>query len=188
MKPDLKSQSGFTFIEIIVAVSILSIISLTLYSMLNIGLGLWEHLDQNQWSHNDLQLIINRIGKDLRSTFFRSSTPDKYFFKGNMYQVEFFSREYETGNIRNVSYEFSPYDETLFLIVEEERIPLITQLERCNFYFYNSDFNYWDNYWDGKIQKKSPSMMRIEFAFKDVEEEYRFDFPIYIGQKGIGVK
>ncbi len=185
---NLKSQSGFTFIEVIVAVSILAIISLVLYSMLNIGLGLWEHLEQTHWSHNDLQLVVNKMGKDLRSTFYRSSTPERYPFKGNMYQVEFMTYDFETGNVRSVVYEFSPYDETLFLVMGEERVPLITELERLNFYFYHPDLEYWDNYWDGKFQKNQPSMVRMEFAFKDLEEEYRFDFPIFIGQKGIGVK
>lgn len=182
----VQREAGFTFIEIIVAMTILSIIILTLYSLLDVGFSFRDYIDKSRWNYSDIQLVVNRMEKDLRSTFFRSES-DRYPFKGNMYQVQFFQRQLAGGRVEEMLYEYSPYDQALFLVKGEQRIPLLTQLERCNFYFYHPEFGYWDNYWDAVDKKKLPSVVRIEFMLTGAETMYRFDFPIYIEQKGIGL-
>ncbi len=179
-----KSTNGFTFIEIIVAITILSIIILTLYSLMDLGFSFWDYIDNSRWSYTDLQMAVGRMAKDIRSTFYRSSS-DNYSFTGNMYQIQFCTRDFVTLETQQILYEYSPYDEAVFIIQGEERIPLLTQLESCNFYFYNSEYGYWDNYWDSTDQKKIPSMVRIEFIFTYAEDGYQYDFPIYVDQKGI---
>lgn len=183
----LHTESGFTFIEIIVAVTILSIIILTLYSLMDVGFSFWDYIDKARWNYSDIQLVVNRMEQDLHSTFFRANST-RYPFKGNMYQVEFYKRQMDDGKVVPVLYEYSPYDKALFLVKGENRIPLLAELERCNFYFYHPDFGYWDNYWDAIDQKKVPSAVCIEFMFTDSEDQYRYEFPIYIEQKGISVR
>ena len=178
------AQSGFTFIEIIVAVSILSIIILTLYSLMDVGFSFWDYIDKSRWSYTDIQMVINEMGKDFRCTFYPTNSP-RYPFKGNMYQVEFFTQELTSGEVSKLVYEYSPYDKTLFLHKGEDKIALLTDVEKCNFFFYHPDYGYWDNYWDSLDKKKIPSAVRLDFFFKDSEEEYKFDMPIYIGEKGI---
>ncbi|AZR72568.1 hypothetical protein BBF96_03710 [Anoxybacter fermentans] len=188
MSKILRSYSGFTFIEIIVAVTILSIIILTLYSLMDVGFSFWDYIDNSRWSYTDLQLAINKMEKDFRSTFFRSSSK-RYPFIGNMYQVRFFTRDFDSGRVDEILYEYSPLDETLFMVKNDQRIPLLTQIKRCNFYFYHPEYHYWDNYWHSDDKKRVPLMVRIEFTFTDQDDEvYRFDFPIYIERKGISEK
>lgn len=181
----LNSNSGFTFIEIIVAVTILSIIVLALYSLMDVGFSFWDYIDKSRWSNTDLQLIVNSLEKDLRSTYYRSSS-QRYPFKGIPYQIEFFSREFETGKVKKVLFEYSSYDQKLFIVKDDKKVNLLEEIKQCNFYFFNPKFGYWDNYWDSADKKQLPSMVRLEFTFTETEEQYRYDFPIYTEQKGIG--
>lgn len=182
----LRSGSGFTFIEIIVAVTILSIIILTLYSLMDVGFSFWDYIDKSRWSYTDIQMVVNKFGEDLRCTFFRPDST-RYPFKGNMYQVEFYTQG-TSGEVTKLTYEYSPYDRTLFLLKGKDKIALLTGLERCNLYFYHPDFAYWDNYWDSVDKKRIPSAVKLTFVFQDAKDyEYKYDLPIYIDQKGIGL-
>lgn len=185
----LNSESGFTFLEVIVAVTILSFIILTLYSLLHTGFSFMDYIDNSRWSYNDLQLVKNKMAKDFHSAFYRSGV-NRYNFKGTMYQAHFYTRTLESGQLKEIKYEYSSYDRALFLIKGDKRIPLIEEIKQCNFYFYNSQYKYWDNYWDTGLEETTtlPSMARIEFTFIDSGEKYTFDLPIYTGRKGISTK
>ena len=140
MIKDRRLEAGFTFIEIIVAMTIMAMIILAIFNLLNIGFSLGKYIDDSPWSDSELQLVLRRLAKDLRSTFYRSHSagfPERYPFTGNMYQVCFFSRSFGSEVVEHFCYQYSPYDQILYLQQGDKQIPLISDLERCNFYFYN---------------------------------------------------
>lgn len=188
MSEDRRLEAGFTFIEIIIAITILAMIILTVYNLLDMGLSFKDYIDNSHWSYHELQLVMGRMAKDLRSTFYRSQSegfPDKYPFTGNMYQVSFFSRSFDSEEVEHFFYQYSPYDQILYLHRGGKEIPLINDLARCNFYFYNGQHEYWDNYWDSKDKGQPPLLVRIEFVLNSSAQEFSFDFPIYVQQKGL---
>jgi hypothetical protein len=177
-----------TFIEVIVAMTIVSILILTLTSMLNVGFSFWDYIDHDRWTYSDIQRVVDQIGKDFRTIFFRSADPERFPFQGDMYQISFRNRDFKTGEVGALRYEYVPAEQTLYFVKGEQRVPLLTELERCNWYYFHPEFGYWDNYWDAKDKTIAPSAVRIEFNFVDEEDSYRYDFPIYIEQKGIRVQ
>lgn len=184
MSKVVKPNSGYTFIEVLIAVTILSIIILTLYSVLDIGLVFRKRIDKTNWSYTQLQQAIAKISKDFRTIFFRSSST-RYSFKGNMYQVSFFIKNFTSGKVEEVQYEYSPADTTLFFQKGAKRITIFTDLKQCNFSYYHPEYKYWDNYWDALEKQQLPQVVRIEFIYTYSEEKFTFDFPIYIEEKGI---
>lgn len=184
----LTRESGMTFVEIIIAMTILSILILTLTGMLQVGFSFWDYIDHSRWSYSDIQLVVDQMGKHFRTIYFRSADPERFPFKGDMYQVSFRNREFKTGEVGETRYEYIPAEQTLYFVKDEKRVPLLTEVERCNWYYFHPEFGYWDNYWDAKDKQRTPSAVRIEFTFVGEEDKYRYDFPIYIEQKGIRVR
>lgn len=188
MNKDKQLEAGFTFIETIVTITIMAIIVLALYSLLDIGFSFWDYVDNSHWSYSELQISLGRLAKDLRSTFYRTPPEgfsESYPFTANMYQVSFYARNFDSGEIEKFSYHYSPSEQILYIQQKGKQIPLLKELARWNFYYYNSQHGYWDNYWDSKDKKQPPGVVRIEFAFKSSTKEFSFDFPIYIQQKGL---
>jgi prepilin-type N-terminal cleavage/methylation domain-containing protein len=183
-----KRESGMTFVEVIVAMTIVSILILTLTSLLHVGFSFWDYIDHSRWTYSDIQLVVDQMGKDFRTIYFRSADPERFPFKGDMYQVNFRVRDFKTGQVGEMRYEYVPTEQILYFIKGESRVPLLEKLELCNWYYFHPEFGYWDNYWDAKDKKLAPSAARLEFTFVGEEGSYRYDFPIYIEQKGIRIR
>lgn len=182
------SESGMTFVEVVVAMTILSILVLTVTMMLRGGFSFWNYVDHERWSYSDIQLVVDQMGKNFRTLFFRSADPERYAFKGDMYQVSFWTRDFKTGEAGEMRYEFVPAEQILYFVKGDKRVPLLEKLERCNWYYFHPEFGYWDNYWDARDKKMTPLAVRLDFTFTGEADGYRFELPIYIEQKGIRVQ
>lgn len=58
---------GFTLIEILIAVSIFSVIAIALYTGFNAGIRVWRRAEQNMELHQSIRFFLGGIGKELRN-------------------------------------------------------------------------------------------------------------------------
>ncbi len=193
-------KNGFTFIELIVSISILAIIIASIYSAFNTGLRIYKKSSTGQ----DLQKIrtaLLKIDKELKGTFFFSKIP----FKGAASEV-IFSLVIVKQNIENtyiVSYyaEKDKNRDSYKLIRKEklftdnpqdekEEIKDIFSAVSIRFeYAYKSNDpskNYeWQEAW-GEEQKALPLAVRISFKIDDTGEIY--SKVIFLMQGALGSK
>jgi len=108
-----KSRGGFTFVELLIAVSILSVISLTVYSTLNNGVKIWRRIN-TAIPEEDYAVFSDKFGREVRNTLRFSSMR----FFGNKDRIEFPSpvRFNELGmeTVGKVIYAYDPSKDTLY--------------------------------------------------------------------------
>ena len=63
-----RTDKGFTLIETILAVAIISVIALAVYSTFNQGIRLWQRLTQRT-PVSELNIVFEKISSDLRNSF-----------------------------------------------------------------------------------------------------------------------
>lgn len=85
----IKDKNGFTLIEILIAVVIISIIILSMYSAFNTGILAYKKIDSAFYAFQEARIIFSRLEKDLRNSFVYSESSS--FFKGTAEALEFFN-------------------------------------------------------------------------------------------------
>ncbi|MFC1621180.1 type II secretion system protein J [Candidatus Omnitrophota bacterium] len=76
--------TGFTFIELIISVTIFSIVIVTVYSVFYMGIKSWKRA-QGEKSLQEIRLTFLKIEKELKNTFFFSDAK----FKGTSKNISF---------------------------------------------------------------------------------------------------
>ena len=61
-----KNNAGMTLVELLITLTILSVISTAIYASLNSGLKIWKRINQ-PLAHEDLDIFFDRFGHDLRN-------------------------------------------------------------------------------------------------------------------------
>lgn len=82
-----KKNTGFTFIELIIAITIFSVIAVSIYSVLRTGVRLWYRVSPMIQDNQSFRLFFNTISRDLKNSL-------PYFskdvnFEGNRDKVSF---------------------------------------------------------------------------------------------------
>ena len=115
-------RNGFTFIEILLAVSLVGLISLALYQSLSNGIRIWKHA-QRFVVEEDVAIFLEKISHDLRNTFYYSlvsfeSKGNKIAFPTIVRTLEDKRRAYGRTNyidqIGKVEYSFDKAHKTIF--------------------------------------------------------------------------
>lgn len=81
--------SGLTLLELLVATTIFSIVSLSLYSAFQTGILTYQRIDSAFSIYQDARIALNRIELDLKNSFIYAQSNSG--FKGNAQGLEFFS-------------------------------------------------------------------------------------------------
>ena len=81
--------SGFSFVEILVAVAIISFLGLAIYNTFSQGLRIW-HRVRVQNPEMDIELFMERLTADLRNAVKFTSDP----FKGRREGMEFYTMDF----------------------------------------------------------------------------------------------
>lgn len=85
----MKQKTGFTLVELLIAVSIFSIIILSLFSAFQTGILSYKKIDSAFEVFQTARLILNRIEKDLKNTFIYYADDSKFI--GNSKAMDFYS-------------------------------------------------------------------------------------------------
>lgn len=176
-----KSRGGFTLIELLIAVSILSVISLTIYSTLNNGVKIWRRINA-AIPEEDYAVFADKFGREVRNTL--RFSPIRFF--GNRERMEFPSpvRFDELGieTAGKVIYAYDPSKDTLYrwrLDFSEAYIdregppePALEGIKSLRFRYYFYDEEKKEFMWlDEWVREGFPLAVRLEFEFNGGREE-----------------
>lgn len=178
---------GFTLIELIISITVFTIVIVTVYSVFYMGLKTW-HRGQEKNSLQDVRLAFLKIEKELNDTFFFSDRP----FKGTSTEIEFPLSISIPDEDRKVIYiitysvmkdEHSGFNELVRkekLYIKdvkksEEKSKKLLSLKRSIKFEYAQESSdpsqkfEWQENWE---EDKLPSAIRISLEMKDTNDIY----------------
>jgi len=175
-------KNGFTFIELIISVSLLAIIMVSIYSAFNIGLKTYRRADNSK----DIQRIRTRLlkmEKELKGAFFLSELP----FNGAPLNVSFpllISKD-EADMVCIVSYEIEqiageykiirkekPFTENASDTEEKKEQLFSVKSFKFEYGKFSSLELTWSGIWDSTAEKKLPSAVRASFQIDNEKDIY----------------
>lgn len=118
-------KKGFTFLELLIALSIFSVIAIVIYSSFNVGIRVWKKAEDSYKVRQDARYLLSRVSRDLRCAvnFVRKDKNGTVLdsFEGNSSGVSFWKRKedgifksgyfFDAGN-KTVSYILQTYKES----------------------------------------------------------------------------
>lgn len=186
MFPLSSSKQGMTLMEVLIVISLISMISVAIYGALSNGINVWEKSNQLV-VEEDVAIFFDKIAVDLHNAFLYS----KIQFEGNEFRFSFptvvytqadsmsgISQDKYVYQIGEVEYYFNLLDKNIYrrqanysqALSEQFGPPqlLVNSVERLNFrYFYITD--------EGELLTDSvfevlPAGIEIEVEFMDSEQ------------------
>lgn len=189
-----KSSAGMTLIELLITMTILSVISLAIYASLNSGLKIWKRINQ-QLTHEDLDIFFDRFGHDLRNCArFTGLT-----FTGTQERVEFPtilpSPRFGSDVIGRVAYAYDPQAKTLTRVQqdfsqihsgeESSKIQPVPDLGLVKFHYYVYDKQTKEYSWrEDFLEEDFPLAVRIELELGDGSQAQSFTRTVSIPISG----
>lgn len=195
-----KNKTGFTFIELMLAVSIFAIVAVVIYSTFNTGISAWKKAEVAQNLYQDIRLTLDKMAEDLENAVKYSEKENFSNFEANQNSISFYSlEEVFTGlpkvpahpELRKISYSLSGsmlqrLDETIPELLQEKPVAqpeeMSAKISELNFSYYyidktTSPASYkWDNVWDWPLD--IPRGVKI--GLKVVGEEKSFVKYVFI--------
>ena len=200
-----RRQSGFTLVEVLVAVAITALLLSAVYGVFTSVSGAKQRLETEGEGYHQARVIFDRIGRELRGTYFLPNQSDTLFSGGTSTDGTPFLELTTTastpfggqqGGLAVVRYELqvdeeSEDPEARVLIRREESLHdrdqerpgyrLARGLSDLQFRFYADDR--WEDEWDAR-QDGLPQMVEISFLLPvdEVLVPFRstFDIPIIV--------
>ncbi|MEA3560864.1 MAG: type II secretion system protein GspJ [Candidatus Omnitrophota bacterium] len=199
-------RKGFTLLELLISVAIISLAGVTIYSVFANGITTWRIGSKNKSFERNIRLTSEKIVREIRNTFEFSTIP----FEGTEDSVKFpalipakadpvdekdgeESRDYyELGR---VAYFYDKKEETLCkeqksyagVFKQEEitqgrvLIPQVSQLELSYCYLDNATGTYkWKDDWKKEDQDSLPQAVKIKLSFKKKTNREDFERTIFI--------
>lgn len=181
-----KQVRGFTFIELLVVVSVIFILSLAIYATFSNGIKVWQRINQ-PLQQDDLYLFLDRFYLDLRNTFNFGG----FKFLGREDNLEFAvivdnpSSEMGGRTVGEVIYSYNEQEEEFRRIEKDfsqayvdsegrvwKTIKNIKSL-KLQYYFYDKIKNeyLWSNEW---LKEDFPLAVRVELELGDGDKIQKF--------------
>ena len=196
-----KALRGFTFIELLVSITIFTLVAIAVYSVFANGVGAWKRGNENKNYERRIRLTSEKIAKDLRNSFKLSNVA----FEGTDEFVMFPAlilcaadsagdtdeSHYEVGR---VAYFYDPEkdalckeEKTYALVSGEEPqtgkvvIENVRRFELSYCYLDNATGTYkWKDDWEKEEQDTIPQAIKIKMAFKRKTNQDDFEKTIFI--------
>lgn len=127
-----KLLTAFTFIEILIGLTIFSIIALSLYSNFLSGTSVWKRSEEINRLYQEARWSLDTIAKELHNAIaldYKNSYPDFAVFKGNSDSLAFLIAN--DDGIKRINYFLEKVDESqnLFFALKRKETPLIDSLQ-----------------------------------------------------------
>ena len=175
-----RNNRGFTLVEILIVLVMLSIIGLTIFTTLNNGIRIWQRLNQvvNQ---EDINILFERIARELHNTFKYSTIK----FLGEEAKISFATFITTVGSIQpqetGIGQAIYYYDDASRQLIREKRNyaqiykgmsgskeKLLKDVESLKLSYYFYDQEHGEYLWQEEWQEEGlPSAVRIELQFQN---------------------
>ena len=184
----LKTRYAFTLIEILVCISIVSLVALAVYSIFSNGLNAWRRGSENKTYERTIRLASEKMTRELRNVFEFSLIPFEGTEDSVIFPALISSKLDAEGDYREEYYEVGRiayfYDESkdafckevksLSEVLNDEElgsgkslIENVSALEMGYCYLDNATGTYeWKSDWKKEEQDSIPQALRMEILFK----------------------
>ena len=174
-----RMNKGLTLIEMLVAVTIFSVLSVSMYLLLNTGISVRKKIESSGAQILNINLKLDKLSQEIRNIVFFSENDSR--FRGNELNIEFYTLlfDYNThsSKISKISYFFnqgvlSKKTEVPFKKHNFKEYGFIDGLEKINFSYFTGNGNDEDafqNKWENI--KKLPKGIKINLLYKDKSGE-----------------
>jgi len=104
-----RNKKSFTLIELLIAVTIVTVVILSVYSAFNTGILAYKKIDSAFGSYQEARIILNKLEADLKNSFVYSK--ESSLFKGSAKALDFFNvsqiydKEQERTNLCRIKYQ-----------------------------------------------------------------------------------
>ena len=190
-KKHLRDNAAFTFIELLISMTIFSIIAVTIYYTLNTGIRVWRKGNNVVGQNQELRLFFTDIATDLRNAVFFSGSETRW----DGHEMAFMTLEnvsYGDETIREmvkVVYEFSEPQGRLTrkkaslkegfneMFAEEQRL-LDDVREFSIEYCYEGAFGGGEYFWspEWEFEDKIPRGVKIKILLESTKDYPSLDF------------
>ena len=183
----MTKRRGFTFIELLIAVSIFAVVAIALYSTFFAGISVWRRSGPDGSVYQDVKFAFDDIAKDLKNAVYLSGDEESIFiFSGSAEEIAFitleptFSEEDTGRELVKVAYSFDESEGQLirkradilagFDVEKAEKEVLLDGLEGFTLeYCYDSgdeDAPYlWEEEWEDD-EMRLPRGVKVVFLIK----------------------
>ncbi|KPK39576.1 MAG: hypothetical protein AMJ78_08300 [Omnitrophica WOR_2 bacterium SM23_29] len=116
-----KGLCGFTLLELLIAVTIFSIVAVAIYSSFNVGIRAWRKAENSYKIRQEARHVLNTIGRELRCAINSTVMP----FEGSSNYVSF-CRAMKVSNpqggysegIFKITYTFDAEDKVVYYVLQ----------------------------------------------------------------------
>jgi len=183
-------RSGFTFIEIIVSITIFTVIIVSVYSVFYMGVKTWRRNHQER-SLQKIRMAFLKIEKELKRTFFFSTVPFKGTPKAILFPLSISDLDSDTEKLYVITYaidrdeyvglegltrkeEVFSEDPRDFKKKKKNLLPLMKEIrfEYARISGDSSKTFTWQDEWDSAVEDSLPSGVRISLEVDTPQEVY----------------
>lgn len=198
LKQNTKSLTGFTLIELFIAISIFAVVAVALYSTFFAGISVWRRSSESGDIHQDIKFALDDITKDLRNIIYCTEDGESiYAFSGTTEEIAFITLEapflqedISRRELAKIAYRFDKNKHQFirirvakslgFDIEKGEKEVLLKGIEELKFeYCYFSgdeDEPYlWQEEWEDD-ESRIPRVVRLTFRIKTKREKEPLEF------------
>lgn len=190
----MSSRRGFTLLELLLVVCMLSVISLAIYSTFNNGVKIWQRLNK-PLAEEDVGIFFDKFSRDIRNVFWFSGID----FSGSGKSLEFptlvHSVRLQKRTVGQIGYFFDSAsgslkrtEKDLTHITEDEKglvMDVLSEVRdiKFSYYFYNKEKNLyeWSEEW---TEKDLPVAVRVKIRVEDDGERKELAKTISIPASG----
>ncbi len=179
-----KNNSGFSLVELLVVMVMLSVISLAIYSTFNNGFKIWQKVNQ-PLEQQDLGIFFDKLAQDLSNCLHSANIP----FSGSLNTLTIptlvFSPRLKIKSLGSVDYFYDPqagfvYRQTkdfsqLYNRQQESPVLLLKEIRffRFEYYYFDAEKQtyLWQEEW---LSTGLPLAVRVVLGFNDSDENNQF--------------
>lgn len=194
----IRSQIGFTLVEVVLALSIFALMGTILYGAFSLGHGAVDRSRSSFAENQRTRALGDLLGQYIRSSFpYRTSPQDpSIYYAGEETQLSFISAVSQAMGGRGMARIHLSWDEDGALKVEEEApvrldaegkggfrtsVTLLARVKNFRLAYLDpqSDQELWTDRWDGKERRILPRAVRFTYSTEE-GREVRWIFPVMI--------
>lgn len=168
-------EKGFTLLEILIAMTILSLIAVLIGSSLRLGIRAWERGEADIESSQNIRFFVERLSRQIKSAYpyqiqidgekaiaFQGKSDSIFFVtssvRGNEGGLKWFSYFVKDGSL--IVQEGMLPDKKVMEKVSEDGEVLDLNVSELKFEYFSSEKKEWKESWDSKTEL--PGAVKIE--------------------------